>query len=189
MTPAADWEVKILEGVLMISAEPVGAGVLAELLERSQEEVQAICERLAESYESEGRGFVLVNVAGGWRFQSHPDLAEVLERFVLEGRGGRLSPAAFETLAVVAYKQPISKAQVSAVRGVDVDGVLRVLVQKGLVMAVGRDNGPGQAMLYGTTPYFLEKMGLASLEDLAPLDDLVPDAEVVEALEERLRLQ
>jgi segregation and condensation protein B len=127
-------------------------------------------------------------VAGGYRFASHPDLAPYVERFVLEGQSTRLSGAALETLAIVAYKQPVSRVQVSAIRGVDADGVLRTLVQRGYVAEVARDPGPGQAVLYGTTPTFLERLGLDSLADLPPLGEFVPGAEVVEALEQGLRL-
>lgn len=180
-------DARIIEAVVMISPAPVPSALLAELLERPVSEVENMCKALAASYEEQARGFMLAHIAGGWRFQSHPDMAQVVERFVLEGRASRLSSAALETLAVVAYKQPVSRAQIAAVRGVDVDGVLRLLNQRGLVCAVGNDPGPGQAILYGTTPLFLEKLGLGSLDDLPPLADLVPGSEVVEALEQSLR--
>ncbi len=129
-----------------------------------------------------------MRVAGGYRFQSHPDLAPYVERFVLEGQSARLSAAALETLAIIAYKQPVSRAQVAAIRGVDVDAVMRTLQPRGYIAEVARDPGPGQAVLYGTTPLFLEKLGLDSLDDLPPLAQFVPGAEVVEALEEGLRV-
>jgi segregation and condensation protein B len=154
----------------------------------SVERIEEICSELALSYEAEDRGFQLQRVAGGYRFASHPDLAAYVERFVLEGQSTRLSSAALETLAIVAYKQPVSRVQVSAIRGVDADGVLRTLVQRGYVAEVARDPGPGQAVLYGTTPTFLERLGLDSLTDLPPLGEFVPGAEVVEALEQGLRL-
>jgi segregation and condensation protein B len=138
---------------------------------------------MAAGYEEAGHGFQLVRVAGGWRYQTHPDLAPYVERFVLDGQSGRLSNAALETLAIVAYKQPVSRAQVSAIRGVNVDGVMRTLQQRGYIDEVGRDPGPGQAVLYGTTSLFLEKLGLDSLQQLPPLGEFVPGAEVVEALE------
>ena len=141
-----------------------------------------------DRYEADGRGFALVRVAGGWRYQSHPDVAPWVERFVLDGQSSRLSAAALETLAIVAYKQPISRAQVAAIRGVGPDGVLRNLAARGLVEEIGRDSGPGQAVLWGTTSTFLEKLGLDSLHDRPPLAAYVPDAEVVEALEEVLRV-
>ena len=107
-----------------------------------------------------------MQVAGGWRFQSHPDLAPYVERFVLEGQSARLSGAALETLAIVAYKQPVSRAQVAAIRGVNVDGVMRTLHQRGFIAEVGKDPGPGQAVLFGTTALFLERLGLNALDQL-----------------------
>lgn len=171
----------------MVAAEPVQAHLLAELLEVPADRVEACCAALARAYEEEGRGFVLARVAGGYRFQSHPDLAPFVERFALEGQSARLSAAALETLAIVAYRQPVSRAQVAAVRGVNVDGVVRMLTQRGYIEPVGRDPGPGQAVLFGTTPAFLERLGLDRLEELPPLGDFVPGAEVVEALETGLR--
>ena len=138
---------------------------------------------MAAEYEAEGRGFTLVSVAGGWRFQSHADLAPYVERFVLEGQSARLSAAALETLAIVAYKQPVSRAQVAAIRGVNVDGVMRTLQQRGFIAEVGKDPGPGQAILFGTTPLFLERLGLNGLDQLPPLGEFVPGADVVEHLE------
>ena len=117
---------------------------------------------------------MLVKVAGGYRFQSHPDLTGYVERFVLEGQTARLSSAALETLAIVAYKQPISRAQIASIRGVNVDGVVRTLEQRGYIAEVARDPGPGQAVLFGTTDLFLERLGLASLDDLPPLAAFVP---------------
>ena len=132
---------------------------------------------------------MLVRVAGGYRFQSHPDLAPYVERFVLEGQPARLSAAALETLAIVAYKQPVSRAQVAAIRGVNADAVMRTLQQRGYIEEVGRDPGPGQAVLYGTTGSSSSKLGLDSLADLPPLAGFVPGAEVVEALEQGLRVE
>jgi segregation and condensation protein B len=130
---------------------------------------------------------MLVRVAGGYRFQSHPDLAPYVERFALEGQSARLSAAALETLAIVAYKQPVSRAQVAAIRGVNVDGVMRTLQVRGYVEEVGRDPGPGLAVLYGTSRMFLERLGLDTVDDLPPLGAFVPSTEVVEALEQGLR--
>ncbi len=180
-------EMRAIEAVLMAATDPVPPGLLAELLETPLEDVERACTELAASYEEESRGFCLVRVAGGYRFQSHPELYAFVERFVLEGAPSRLSSAAMETLAIVAYKQPISRAQLSAIRGVNVDGVVRMLAQRGYVEPVGRDPGPGQAVLYGTTSEFLEKLGIDSLAQLPPLADLVPGPDVVEALEEGLR--
>lgn len=180
-------EGRAIEAIVMVAEEPVAPGLLAQLLEISQDRVEALCDELARNYEAEGRGFVLARVAGGYRFQSHADLAPYVERFVLDGQTARLSAAALETLAIVAYKQPVSRAQVAAIRGVNVDGVVRTLQQRGYIEEVARDPGPGQAVLYGTTRLFLEKLGLDRLDELPPLGDFVPGAAVVEALEQGLR--
>ena len=179
---------RALEAIVMVADDPVPGQMLAQLLEISVERVEAACAGLAEEYEADGRGFVLVRVAGGYRFQSHPAAAPYVERYVLEGQSARLSSAALETLAIVAYKQPLSRAQVAAIRGVNVDGVMRTLTHRGLVAEVARDPGPGQAVLFGTTPLFLERLGLGSVEDLPPIAGFVPGADVVEALEHTLRL-
>ena len=142
---------------------------------------------LATRYQVDDRGFMLQRVAGGWRFASHPDLAPYVERFVLEGTTARMSAAALETLAIVAYKQPVSRAQASAIRGVNVDGVMRTLQHRGYIEEIGRDPGPGSAVLYGTSRVFLDKLGLDSIEDLPPLGAFVPGPDVMEALEMGLR--
>ena len=135
------------------------------------------------------RGFELVRIAGGYRYQTAADQIAYVERFLLSDQRARLSAAALETLAIVAYKQPISRAQIASIRGVDPDGVLRTLQARGYVDAVGRDPGPGQAVLFGTTVEFLERLGLDSTADLPPIADFIPDAEVVEALEAGLRVE
>jgi segregation and condensation protein B len=175
-----------VEAVLMVAEEPVEPQLLGQLLELSPLRVEELCAALAAEYEDEARGFTLVRVAGGYRLQSHPDLAPYVERFVLDGQPAKLSTAALETLAIVAYRQPVSRAQVAAIRGVNADAVMRTLQQRGFVHEVGRDTGPGQAVLYGTTTLLLEKLGLDSLADLPPLADFVPAAEVVDALERGL---
>ena len=131
---------------------------------------------------------MLARVAGGYRFQTHPELAPYVERFVLEGQHVRLSGPALETLAIIAYKQPIARGQVSAIRGVNSEATLQTLISRGYVEEVDRDPGPGLAVLYGTTTLFLERLGLDSTDDLPPLGDFVPDASVVEALERGLRI-
>ncbi len=180
-------EARAIEAILMVAEEPVDPQLMGQLLEISPKKVAEVCAELATSYENDDRGFVLVRVAGGYRFQSHPDLAPYVERFVLEGQSARLSAAALETLAIVAYKQPVSRAQVSAIRGVNADAVMRTLQVRGYVEEVARDPGPGQAILYGTSRMFLEKLGLDTLEDLPPLAEFVPGPEVMEALEQGLR--
>jgi segregation and condensation protein B len=178
---------RAIEAIVMVAEEPIPPHLLAQILEVTPARVEEVCGQLAESYRADDRGFELVRVAGGYRFQSHSDLAPYVERFALEGQSSRLSAAALETLALVAYKQPVSRAQVAEVRGVTVDGVMRTLQHRGYVAEVARDPGPGQAVLYGTTTLFLEKLGLDSLEQLPPLADFVPGAEVMDALDASLR--
>jgi len=181
--------VRAIEAIVLVATDPVPPDLLAQLLELPVATIEQLCQRLADAYDEAGHGFQLVRVAGGYRYQSHPDLAPYVERFVLEGQSARLSAAALETLAIVAYKQPISRAQVAAIRGVDPDAVLRTLQSRGYVDQVGRDPGPGQAVLWGTTPQFLERLGLDSVADLPPIADFVPGADVVEALEAGLRVE
>lgn len=178
-----------LEAMIMVADSPVESQLLAQLVEQPVDEVEARLEGLAAGYRDQGRGFELVRVAGGWRYQSHPDQAAHVERFVLEGQTAKLSAAALETLAIVAYKQPISRAQIATIRGVSVDGVVRTLEQRGYITEVARDAGPGQAVLFGTTPLFLDKLGLDSLASLPAIVDFVPGADVVEALEHGLRIE
>ena len=180
--------VRALEAILMVAMEPVAPALLAQLLEISQATVEALCERLAATYEGAGHGFQLVKVAGGFRFQSHPELAPYVERFVLDGQLARVSSAALETLAIIAYKQPLSRSQIASIRGVDPEAVMRTLQARGYITEVQRDDGPGQAVLFGTTPLFLERLGIASLEDLPSIADFIPDASVVESLERGLRV-
>lgn len=180
--------VRALEAIVMVASEPVPADLLAQILEIPVASVDSLCRSLAAAYEDAGHGFQLVLVAGGYRFQSHPDTAAYVERFILDGQRARLSGAALETLAIVAYKQPISRAQIASIRGVDPDGVLRTLQGRGYIDQVGRDPGPGQAALWGTTSAFLEKLGLNSVGDLPPIAEFLPGADVVEALETGLRI-
>jgi segregation and condensation protein B len=187
--PTSDTEVvRAIEAIVMVASEPVPPGLLAQLVERPIARVEELCARLAEAYAEAGHGFELARVAGGYRFQSHADLSPFVERYVLDGQRARLSAAALETLAIVAYKQPISRAQIAAIRGVDPDGVLRTLAGRGYITELERDTGPGQAVLWGTTPAFLEKLGIDSVSDLPPLAGFVPGADVVEALEYGLRI-
>jgi segregation and condensation protein B len=178
---------RAIEAVVMAATDPVETIVLAQLLEMPLHQVEALAWDLAAEYEVGGRGFALAKVAGGWRFQTHPDMAGYVERSILEGQHTRLSNAALETLAIVAYKQPISRGQLAAIRGVSVDGVVRTLLQRGYIEETGRDPGPGQAVLYGTTRLFLEDLGLDRLSDLPPLGDFVPGPEVMDTLEASLR--
>ena len=177
---------RALEAVIMVADQPADPALLAQLVELAPEAVEELLEQLAAEYEAQDRGFQLAKVAGGWRFQSHEDCAPYVERYVLTGQTARLSAAALETLAIVAYKQPISRAQVAAIRGVGVDGVMRTLQQRGYIDEIAKDPGPGQASLFGTTPLFLERLGMNSLDELPSLGDFVPGADVVELLEQGL---
>lgn len=168
-----------LEAVLMVADEPLDTTRLATATGHPVAEVVAALRGLADEYAQQGRGFELREVAGGWRFYTHPEYAGVVEGFVLEGQQARLTQAALETLAVVAYKQPVSRARVSAVRGVNVDGVMRTLLSRGLVEEAGQDQISG-ANLYRTTSYFLERIGVTSLDDLPELAPYLPDLEDLE---------
>jgi segregation and condensation protein B len=163
-----------LEAILLVADEPVPVVVLAQVLERPRNEVTEHLINLAAEYKDQGRGFDLREIAGGWRFYTREDCAALVERFVSDGQEVRLTQAALETLAVVAYRQPVSRARVSAVRGVNCDSVMRTLVLRGLVEETGTDHETG-AILYRTTGYFLERLGLASLEDLPDLAPFLPE--------------
>jgi segregation and condensation protein B len=180
--------VRAIEAIVMVAVEPVAPDLLAQLLEQPTAVIERLCAELSAAYDEAGHGFQMVKVAGGYRYQSHADLAPYVERFLLDGQRARMSGAALETLAIVAYKQPLSRAQIASIRGVDPDGVLRTLQARGYITEVARDSGPGQAILYGTTQVFLEKLGLNSLADLPPIAEFVPGADVVEALEHGLRI-
>lgn len=177
-----------IEAILLVAHEPVSPDLIAQLIERPLDEVIDSIDRLRDEYRREGRGFEIGEVAGGYRFQTVADVAPWVERFVLSEQRARLSGAALETLAIVAYKQPISRAQVASIRGVDPDGVLRSLAARGYIAEVGRDPGPGQAVMWGTTQTFLERLGLPSLDHLPPIAEFIPSADVVETLETGLRL-
>ena len=176
-----------VEAVLMVAIEPVAPEVLCPIIGCTPAEAEDLCDALADEYAAQKRGFVLARVAGGYRYQTAPDQAGYVERFVTDERAGRLSAAAMETLAIVAYKQPVSRNQIAAIRGVNADGVVRTLVQRGFIDEVDRHPGPGQAVLYGTTTLFLECLGLDSVDDLPDLGDFVADPAAVEALEAGLR--
>ncbi|HEY5989430.1 MAG TPA: SMC-Scp complex subunit ScpB [Streptosporangiaceae bacterium] len=163
-----------LEAILLIVDEPVPEVVLAQVLERPRGEISQALAELAASYDAEHRGFDLRKVAGGWRFYTREECAPVVERFVRDGQEVRLTQAALETLAVVAYRQPVSRARVSAVRGVNCDAVMRTLTLRGLVEEVGIERETG-AILYQTTGYFLERLGIGSLEDLPDLAPFLPE--------------
>lgn len=170
-----------LEAVLMVVEEPVTEVALASALQLPPPEVSSLLAGLQADYTEAGRGFELRQVAGGWRMFSRAEYAPVVEQFVLDGQQARLTQAALETLAVVAYRQPVSRARVSAVRGVNVDGVMRTLVTRGLVEERGADGESG-AILYGTTTYFLERLGLTSVEELPALAPYLPEIDALDDL-------
>ena len=181
----AGWTRRSLEAILLVADEPVPAATLAELVGARLTQVEALLVDLAGEYAGQGRGFVLRAVAGGWRLYTHPATREVVEAYLRAGQQSRLTRAALETLAVIAYRQPVTRLQVAAVRGVNVDGVFRTLAGRGLIQEVGHEEGPGQATLYGTTPAFLEQLGLNGLDQLPPIKDYLPEgADLMELLEQ-----
>ncbi|MFQ5966985.1 MAG: SMC-Scp complex subunit ScpB [Acidimicrobiia bacterium] len=178
-----------VEAILFVAEAPIPTKELAQVLEIPHAEVQQLLAELRTDLETQNRGVVLREVAGGWRPYSRSDAKPYLERFAATPTANRLSPAAIEALAVVAYRQPVARNQVSEIRGVDSDSALRTLERRGLVGEVGRAPGPGSAVLYGTTSLFLERMGLGSLSELPPLADHVPPSAVVETLEDTLKVE
>ena len=173
----------LLESVLLVTDEPASAPTLASVLEVSTSAVAAALRELAQEYDSDARGFELREVAGGWRLYTRPECAPWVERYVLDGQSARLTQAALETLAVIAYRQPVTRARISAVRGVNVDGVVRTLLSRGLVVEAGQDAVTG-GTLYRTTPLLLERLGLQSLDELPDLAPLLPElAELSEVAE------
>lgn len=176
-----------IEALLFVSDEPVGALTIAEMLEVDLKAVEAALDAIRARLESEDRGIQLREVAGGWRFYTHPRHHELIEKYVLSWDTRKLTQAALETLAVIAYNQPITRSGVTSVRGVNSDSPINSLVEKGLVREAGRDkNAPGQPILYATSRAFLEKFGLASTRDLPNLEDFAPDEQSRELIRERL---
>lgn len=177
---------RILEAILFVTEAPVTTVELAEVTEHSPSDVEAALTAIGDHLGAE-HGFELRSVSGGWRLYTSPDALDYVERFASTDTSRKLSKAAIETLAVVAYRQPVSRGQVSEIRGVDSEHSLRTLERRELIHEIGRAPGPGQAVLYGTTGMFLEKMGLSSLSELPPLADHVPPAQIMETLEMPLR--
>lgn len=182
MRPAA-----ALEAILFVTEAPVPESELAEVLEMTPDEVAAALAELGQELESRESGLTLRSAGGGWRLYSSPEAYPYLERFTASATARKLSPAALEVLAVVAYRQPVARSQMTEIRGVDSDSSLRTLVRLGLIEEAGRLSLPGSPAVYRTTALFLEKLGIGSLEELPPLADHVPPAEIVEALEETFR--
>ena len=170
---------RAIEAILMVVDEPVTELTLASVLEVTVDQVVDALEFLVPSYED--RGFTLKAINGGWRFYSNPDCSAVVEKFVLDGQQNRLTQAALETLAVIAYRQPVSRARVSAIRGVNVEAVMKTLITRGLVEEYGVENETG-AILYKTTSYFLERLGLNALTDLPPLAPHLPDLDALDEI-------
>jgi segregation and condensation protein B len=175
-----------LEALLFVSDEPVAAARLARLVDATPGDVEAVLADLAEEYREAERGFQLREVAGGWRFYTHPAYHDAIEQYVLSWDTRRLSQAALEALAVIAYHQPVTRQGVNAVRGVNSEGVLASLVEKGLVREAGRDKNAGNAIIYATTRTFLEKFGLKDIAELPPLAEFAPDTETEHSIRERL---
>ena len=178
-----------LEAMLSVALEPISEGELADILDDTSEEVLRVLNRLRDEYVADRRGFVLAHLATGWSMQSSPDVAEWVTRFANRDVSHRLSAAALETLAIVAYRQPASRAQISALRGVNVDGVVRLLEQRGYIEERGRADGPGQAILYGTTELFLDRLGLASATELPPIESFLLPLDAANALADELLAQ
>lgn len=174
-----------LEALLMVADEPVTVVQLANLTGAPIDVVDEALHELAASYLAQERGFELRNIAQGWRYYSAKSCSGLVSKYATDGQTARLTQAALETLAVVAYKQPVSRARVGAIRGVNVDGVMRTLLTRGLVAEVETDPATG-ALLYGTTPYFLERMGMKSITELPPIEDHLPDMSVVDELVETI---
>ena len=172
-----------LEAVLMVADQPLDQVTLATAVGYPVTEVSKELTALAGEYDEQGRGFELRNVAGGWRFYTRDAYASVVEKFVLDGQQARLTQASLETLAVIAYRQPVSRSRVAAVRGVNVDGVIRTLLTRGLIEEMGHDE-ESTAILYGTTSYFLERLGLQSLDDLPALAPYLPEVDVLDEIAE-----
>ena len=177
-----------LEAMLTIALEPISAEELADVVDADAGEVTEILRKLRTEFQDERRGFQLSELASGWVMQSSPDVAEWVTKFANRDVSHRLSSAALETLAIIAYRQPISRAQITALRGVNVDGVSRLLEQRGYIEEKGRAGGPGQPILYGTSDLFLDRMGLASISDLPPIEEFMPAVETAHELADEMAL-
>jgi segregation and condensation protein B len=175
-----------LEALLTVAIEPISAEELADIIDQDVNDVRNVLRALKEEYEQHRRGFRLAELASGWVLQSSPDVSQWVTKFANRDVSHRMSSAALETLAIIAYRQPISRAQITALRGVNVDGVSRLLEQRGYIEEKGRAEGPGQPILYGTTELFLDRMGLSALEDLPPIEQFMPPVETAQALADEM---
>lgn len=171
-----------LEAMLTVALEPISAEELADVVDADAEEVNAVLRALRTEYLAERRGFCVVELASGWTMQSSPDVAEWVTKFANRDVSHRLSSAALETLAIIAYRQPVSRAQITALRGVNVDGVCRLLEQRGYIEERGRAAGPGLPILYATTELFLDRMGLSSIGDLPPIEEFMDSVDTAREL-------
>jgi segregation and condensation protein B len=163
-----------LEALLMVADEPMSTMTLAQATKSPVDEIETCLTLLAQDYRDQGRGFDLREIAGGWRFYTSADCSPIIERWVLDGQQARLTQASLETLAVIAYRQPVTRGRVSAVRGVNVDGVIKTLLSRGLIEEAGHE-AESSAIYYRTTSYFLERLGIASIDELPPLAEHIPD--------------
>jgi segregation and condensation protein B len=175
-----------LEAVLTVALEPISSLVLAEVIGAPMDEVEHQLAQIRDDLLVQRRGFLLAELGSGWRLQTNPEAAEVVQRFARREVSPRLSTAALETLAIVAYRQPVTRAQIAALRGVNVDGVVRLLEQRGYIESVGHAEGPGQPILYGTGELFLDRLGLSSLDQLPKPESLLPDADEASRLADDL---
>jgi len=175
-----------LEAMLTVALEPISAEELADVVEVDGQDVESALRTLQQEFINDRRGFQVIELASGWIMQSSPDVSEWVAKFANRDVSHRLSSAALETLAIIAYRQPVSRAQITALRGVNVDGVSRLLEQRGYIEEKGRASGPGQPILYGTTELFLDRMGLAKLSDLPPIEEFMPPMETANALADEM---
>jgi segregation and condensation protein B len=178
-----------LEAMLTVALEPISVEELADVVEDDADVVTASLRTLRQEFLTQRRGFQVVELASGWVLQSSPDVAAWVTKFANRDVSHRLSSAALESLAIIAYRQPVSRAQITALRGVNVDGVVRLLEQRGYIEELGRAPGPGQPILYGTTELFLDRMGLAALSELPPIEEFMPPVETAHALADEMANQ
>jgi segregation and condensation protein B len=186
MSDAQPADRKIVEAILLLADEPLPAALIGEVLERPRNDVEGLLAELSASYLAEDRGYVLREVAGGWRLYTASACAPWLERFAMRHTHARLTGAALEVLAIIAYRQPVSRAEIADIRGVDSDGVVRTLQQRSLITETGLGSGPGSPVLFSVSDEFLERMGLRAVDELPPLMEFMPDADAVEDMEAKL---
>lgn len=179
----------ILESLLFVADRPLSSSKLSQIAEVDESTAKKVLASLAEEYSRENRGFQLREIGGGWRFYTHPGHASYVEKLVLSSDYRRLTQAALETLAIVAYKQPVTRAEISAIRGVNAEAVLSSLIGKELIKEVGRESSPGQPIIYGTAQNFLEAFGLKDISELPPLEEFSPDEKTRQQIEEKLRAE